>query len=640
MNQKASTVILRAATDERAPLQDPETHPRPQLVRSDWVRLCGTWDFAYDDAWIGLQEMWQKGDTQFDRQIQVPFPPESELSGIHDGGFHPVVWYRRSFEATAEPGRRLHLHFGAVDYRASVWVNGSLVALHEGGHTPFWADITSALDPSGVQSVVVRAEDLPSDLTQPRGKQDWQLKSHAIWYGRTTGIWQPVWLEEVPDTHISEVRWVPNLDRHSLELTTVVRQPERPGLRLRVVLRQHGLVLADDNYAIDGGEIQREIVLRETDMGLGRSKLLWSPSQPNLIDADLTLVDDDGVIDEVFSYTALRSISAAHDRLLLNGRPYYLRLVLAQNFWPESHLAAPSDDALRREVELVKELGFNGVRLHQKIEDPRFLAWCDRIGLLVWAEMPAAYEFSKTTVNRVTREWLDVLRRDANHPCVIAWVPVNESWGVPALVRSSEQQAFVLSLYHLTKAIDPNRLVIGNDGWEQMKTDIITVHDYSSSAETLTDRYGDRPAVERTLNETQPSYRAVLLPGAVHEHEPVLISEFGGITYDGSAEDSWRHYGSVPTPEALLDRFRQLMDALIDSEAISGFCYTQLTDTEQERNGLLTADRKPKTDTAAIHAITSRASAAVPGDAVNEFAYGDYRAAAKGGRREPTTEAL
>jgi hypothetical protein len=240
------------------------------------------------------------------------------------------------------------------------------------------------------------------------------------------------------------------------------------------------------------------------------------------------------------------------------------------------------------------------------------------------------------TVNRVTREWLDVLRRDANHPCVIAWVPVNESWGVPALVRSAEQQAFVLSLYHLTKAIDPTRLVIGNDGWEQMVTDIITVHDYASSGKTLTDRYGSRAAVERTLVETQPSYRAVLLPGAQRHHEPVLVSEFGGITYDASQEDSWRNYGSVPTPEALLDRFRQLVDALIDSEAVAGFCYTQLTDTQQERNGLLTEDRKPKTDVSAIRAITSRPSAAVPGDAVNEFAYGDYRPAATGGPRQPS----
>jgi beta-galactosidase/beta-glucuronidase len=608
--------------------QSASSHPRPQLTRAGWTDLCGTWDFAYDDEGVGLHECWQAGDRAFDRTIEVPFPPESPLSGINDRGFHPVVWYHRTFQHSRTPGRRLHLHFGAVDYRAQVWVNGSLVAVHEGGHTPFSADITAALVESGTQSVVVRAEDLPHDMTQPRGKQDWQLESHAIWYDRTTGIWQPVWLEEVPATHIAALRWMPDIDRHSLELNVRVAQPDRPGLRLNVLLTQHGRVLADDSYSVDNGDVQREIVLRETDMGLGRSDFLWSPDQPNLIDATLTLVDVDGVVDEVASYTALRSISAAHDRLLLNGRPYYLRLVLAQNFWPESHLAAPSDEALRREVELAKELGFNGVRLHQKIEDPRFLAWCDRLGLLVWAEMPSAYEFSRTTVNRVTREWLDVLARDVNHPCVIAWVPVNESWGVPALVRSSEQQAFVLSLYHLTKAIDPHRLVIGNDGWEQMVTDILTVHDYVSSGQILTQRYGSRAALERTLSDTQPGYRTVLLPGSTHQHEPVLITEFGGITYDAGAEHGWRLYGAVPTPDALVHRFRELVDALIDSEAVAGFCWTQLTDTQQERNGLYTEDRKPKADPEVIRMITSRASAAVPGDAIHEFAYGDYRAGA------------
>lgn len=608
-----------------------ELHPRPQLTRPDWTSLDGTWEFAYDDSWSGLTQMWQDGTTAFDREIVVPFPPESPASGIGDPGFHSVVWYRRHFTHPARPGRRTHLHFGAVDYRAQVWVNGSLVATHEGGHTPFWADITPALDDSGDQVVVVRAEDLDGDLTQPRGKQDWQRQPHAIWYSRTTGIWQPVWLEELPETHIRSIRWLSDMDGHSVSLAVRVTQPDYPGLRLRVVLKLRGKVLADDLYGIDSGDIRRTIVLHEHDMGVGQSELLWSPKHPNLIDATLQLVHEGGVVDEAHSYTALRSVSAAHDRLLLNGRPYFLRLALAQNFWPESHLAAPSGDALRREVELVKELGFNGVRLHQKIEDPRFLAWCDRLGVLVWAEMPSAYEFSTATVSRLTREWLEVLERDSNHPCVIAWVPINESWGVPALVRSRAQQALVQTLYYITKSLDPTRLVIGNDGWEQVVTDVITVHDYASSGNTLAARYGSRGAVERMLTEVQPSYRSVLLPGSTHQHEPVVISEFGGITYDPGATDSWRHYGAVPSSSALLDRFRELVDALIDSEAIAGFCWTQLADTQQERNGLLTEHRDPKVDPAEIRAIVSRASAAVPGDAINEFAYGDYRQGTSGG---------
>jgi beta-galactosidase/beta-glucuronidase len=554
-----------------------------------------------------------------------------------------VVWYRREVEASVRDGSRLLLHLGAVDYRAHVWVNGRAVAYHEGGSTPFTADITSALEPSGRQVVVVRAEDSPFDLRQPRGKQDWKREPHAIWYDRTSGIWQPVWLEEVPDSRIRSLHWTPDVDTRSLELAVRIRAEGSPRLRLRVVLRSGDRELADDTYTVDRGEVRRRITLRADDMSLGHSDLLWAPEAPNLIDATLQLLDADGVVlDEVGSYTALRSISAVGSRLMLNGRPYYLRLVLAQNFWPESHLAAPDDDALRREVQLVKDLGFNGVRLHQKVEDPRFLAWCDRLGLLVWAEMPAAYEFSDRTIQRLTREWLDVLERDRNHPCVIAWVPINESWGVPALERSPAQQHLVRSLYHLTKAYDPDRLVIGNDGWEQPVTDVVTVHDYTSSGAVLRERYGDRQRLADTLAHTQPAYRVVLLPGAATADVPVMISEFGGISFaaddgdgrparEGAFRDAgWSGYGGVRSPEQLLGGYRELVTALLDSPAVVGFCWTQLTDTQQERNGLVTAGRRPKASVERIREITTRVSAAVPGDAVGEFAYGDYAPGAAG----------
>ncbi len=605
-------------------------HPRPQLTRPGWDDLCGTWQFAYDDADQGVVESWQRRDEVFDRVIRVPFPPESPASGINDTSFHPVLWYRRTFTVHRTPGHRVMLHLGAVDYRSQVWVNGRLVTAHEGGHTPFSADITSALVGDGEQVVVVRAEDRPEDLRQPRGKQDWQEQPHGIWYDRTSGIWQPVWLEQVPATHVQALRWKPHVDRLAVGVVVTVAGPLRPGMRVRVRLTQHRQVLADDTYAVVCNETERQISLRETDVSLGQSSVLWSPESPNLIEATITLFDDDdGVVDQVGSYTALRSISSGRHRILLNARPYYLRLVLAQNFWPESHLAAPDEAALRREVEIAKEMGFNGVRMHQKIEDPRFLAWCDRLGLLVWAEMPAAYEFSPTTTGRLTREWVEVLERDANHPCVIAWVPINESWGVPILERSRSQQDLVRALYHLTRSIDPTRLVIGNDGWEQPVTDVLTVHDYASKGSVLRQRYGDRDSVERTLAEVQPQYRVVLLAEAKRGQEPVLISEFGGISLDLDEDpETWRGYGRVPTAERLLAGYRDLVDALIDSPAIAGFCWTQLTDVQQERNGLMTADRKHKVEPSAVKAITSRVSAAVPGDAVGEFAYGDYVPAA------------
>jgi hypothetical protein len=390
------------------------------------------------------------------------------------------------------------------------------------------------------------------------------------------------------------------------------------------VLSQSGRTLCDDVYRVGGEEVQRAISLPETDVSLGHSDLLWSPERPNLIDATLTLLDGDEVLDRVESYTALRSICAARDRLMLNGRPYFLRLVLAQNFWPRSHLAAPDDDALREEAQLIKDLGFNGIRLHQKVEDPRFLSWCDRLGLLVWAEMPAAYQFSTVTIQRLTREWLEVLERDASHPCVIAWIPVNESWGVPALERSEAQRNLVRGLYHLTKAMDPDRLVIGNDGWEQPVTDVITIHDYTADGAVLCRRYGSRAAIDETLAHTQPGYRLVLLPGAEVPNAPVMVTEFGGISFDVDGERGWRGYGGVNSEEALLAGYSALIGALLDSTGLVGFCWTQLTDTQQERNGLLTADRRPKADVKDIRAITTRVSAAVAGDAVHEFAYGDY----------------
>lgn len=629
------------------PAVSPADHPRPQLTRPEWTDLCGPWEFAFDDEGRGLPEAWQEAHTRpatspFDRTIAVPFPFESPASGIGDPTFHPVVWYRRTLDVgVPAPGRQLLLHFGAVDYRAHVWINGRLVATHESGHTPFTADVTAALDDGGRQIVVVRAEDAPTDLRQPRGKQDWQERAHAIWYDRTSGIWQPVWCEEVAAVRVRDLRWGCDVDARTVRLTARIRAEGRRDLRLRVTLERDGRVLADDVYAVVADEVDRTVALTDPDMSLGHSPLLWTPEQPHLIRARLTLLGGDPqtpqVFDEVGSYTALRSIGTSQGQMLLNGRPYYLRLVLAQNFWPESHLAAPSAGALREEVELAKALGFNGVRLHQKVEDPRFLAHCDTLGLLVWAEMPAAYEFSPTTVARVTREWLEVLDRDVSHPCVVAWVPVNESWGVPALERSPQQQAFVRSLYHLTKALDPTRLVIGNDGWEQPVTDVVTVHDYTAAGDVLRERYGDRARLEETLRHVQPAHRVVLLPDLLPGGErpglPVVISEFGGISLDAPGPDEleesqrppgWGGYGWVRDPEQLLDGYRELMTALLDSPAVAGFCWTQLTDTQQERNGLLTAARVPKVPVTEIRAVTTRVSASVPGDAVGEFAYGDY----------------
>src|SRR5437763_8905500 len=547
-------------------------HPRPQLTRARWIDLGGAWGFAYDDAGRGLDDGWPEREDVYTRAITVPFPPESPASGIGETGFHPIVWYRRTVRALQQDaGQRLLLHCGAVDYRAQVWVNGHLVATHEGGHPPFSADITPTLRPGADPVIVGRAEDVPADLAQPRGKQDWHERPHRIWYHRTTGIWQPIWLEPVAATHITGVRWTPDPARRALGLAvTLDRQDDAP-LRLRVQLSLHGLPLADDLYAVHGTVLRREIRLTSAAAALDDEEVLWAPEHPNLIDATLTLLAGEEVVDEVQSYAGLRSSGVGGGRFLLNGRPYYLRLALEQGYWPQSHLAAPGVEALRREVELAKELGFNGVRIHQKVEDPRFLYWCDRLGLLVWGEMANAYVFTPPAVERLTREWLEVLARDYSHPCIVAWVPLNESWGVPNVARDPAQRHYVQALYHLTKALDPTRPTIGNDGWEHLISDIYGIHDYSCEGAALRERYGSFEAVERTLREVQPGYRPVVLPEYHHTSEPIMLTECGGISYRPEPATPWYGYGTVGDPDEFLSKYRELIDAILDRPAIAGF---------------------------------------------------------------------
>ena len=625
---------------DQTPLERAAIHPRPQRTRARWTDLNGPWDFAYDDADAGSSAGWHQDAAPFTRTIEVPFPPESPASGIGDAAFHPIVWYRRTFEyAAPRAGRtrrgfrrdestvsvteeRLLLHFGAVDYRARIWVNGQLVAEHDGGQTPFSADITDALrTDKSEQIIVVRAEDDPHDLTQPRGKQYWEPESRGIWHSRTTGIWQTVWLEPVGATYINELRWTPDAERGSLGLRVALNAtPERP-LHLRARLSLDGTLLADDTYLLTSRECARDIQLISGNFSTtaARQRYLWSPENPNLIEAEITLFDGDTIIDEIGSYAGLRSIATGNGQFLLNGRPYYQRLVLQQGYRPESHLAAPSAEALRREAELVKELGFNGVRIHQKVEDPRFLFWCDRLGLLVWGEMANAFVFSPLAVERLTREWLDVVRRDYSHPSIVTWMPINESWGVPALPHNETQQHYIRALYHLTHAIDPTRPVIGNDGWEHLSNDLWGIHDYTPHGTTIRERYSTPEALARLLNGTDPAPQShiVAVPGIVHDDQPVLLTEVGGIAYAPASGERWYGYDTVPDAEQYLARYAEYIGAILDCPPIKGFCYTQFTDTAQETNGLLTADRQHKLDPEKIRAINTAPSKALPAEVVH-----------------------
>ena len=567
-------------------------YPRPLLVRPDWTSLNGNWRFAFDDA----RAYKQPADiAEWPLAIEVPFPPESQASGIGDRGFHPSCWYERDFDVKPGDGRVI-LHFGAVDYAARVWVNGHVVAVHEGGHTPFSADITSALRANGSQTVTVHVEDDPHDLTKPRGKQDWQLEPHAIWYPRTTGIWQTVWLERVADTYIQKIRWTPHVEGFSFTFEARVGGTLADDLTIGIKLRHGKRVLADDRYRVVGIEVDRRIILSDPGIDDYRNELLWSPERPTLLDAEITLRRGDVVIDEARSYTALRSVTISRDRFMLNGRPYLLRMVLDQGYWPDTLLAAPDDAALRRDVELAKAMGFNGVRKHQKIENPRYLYWADRLGLLVWEEMPSAYRFTRTAIRRSVQEWAEAIERDYSHPCIIVWVPFNESWGVPELPSVGQHRHAVDALYHLTKTLDATRPVIGNDGWESTATDIIGIHDYDANTEHISARYGAEMDPAQLFDRRRPGGRVLTLDGYPHRGQPIMLTEFGGIAYMKCADETHQGWGySSATDDAdFAEQFAKLMDAVIKSPLFSGFCYTQFSDTFQEMNGLLCADRTPK----------------------------------------------
>jgi len=591
-------------------------HPRPRVTRAQWTDLNGTWQFAYDDANAGIAQHWQDDATRFDKQIVVPFPPESELSGIGDTSFHPVLWYRRTFSANALAGQRLLLHFGAVDYRAKVWVNGSLVAEHEGGHTPFSADITANLSATGEQVVVVRAEDQPTDITQPRGKQDWEPKPHAIWYNRTSGIWQTVWLEPVPEAYVADLQLTPDLTDGSVRVEATLNQSYDGFLHVR--LTRKDTILAEQSVRVQGNIVDTRVAIPAAQNGVHRGDLYWTPDNPNLIDVTITLLGGDAKpVDAVESYFGLRSVGILNGRFVLNDRPVFVRSVLEQGYWPKSHLAAPNPEALQREVELIKTLGFNAVRIHQKIEDPRFLYWADHLGLMVWGEIANAYEYNAQAVDRLTREWLSAVKRDRSHPSIVTWVPINESWGVSDIGFRKDQQDFATSLYYLTKAIDPTRPVISNEGWEHTVSDIWGIHDYTQFKAHIDERYGTQEAIERTLTEMRPTRKRLLLHPEDRRGQPVMLTEFGGLSMHPKTGEAWFGYATAQSDDEYLEMIKQLFDGIYESTDLAGFCYTQITDTLQETNGLYDENRQPKLPVDRLRDIIMRPSNAVPSESLD-----------------------
>ncbi|KRN22685.1 family 2 glycoside hydrolase [Lacticaseibacillus camelliae DSM 22697 = JCM 13995] len=560
-------------------------------MRKNWQNLNGTWEFAFDDDQSGRRKAWYRGEGSFDQKIIVPFAYQTKLSGVDDQTPHDHVWYRRRFNVKSEAGQLL-LHFGAVDYQASVFVNGQMVVQHIGGETPFSADITDFVE-NGENLLVVQVDDPHRDETIPRGKQIWENQSTGIWYTNTTGIWQTVWIETVPATYIQNLKFTPDFDRGAIDIQLALNQvPENTQISYQISFKDQlvasGVKTATTSLTEWSVDLFQEQIFRTSYHGAGWT---WSPENPNLFDIQLTVGDD-----TVGSYFGMRKVSAANGMIYLNDHPYYQKLVLDQGYWPEGLLTAPTDQAYKDDIELSKKMGFNGCRKHQKVEDPRFLYWADHLGYLVWGECAAAPIYNAHAVRRLTHEWDEIIDRDYNHPSIVTWTPLNESWGVPKLQFDRQQQHFAQALYHYIHSLDETRLISGDDGWSQVETDICAFHDYGHGSDSETQQ---QAAFSERLSDTQhilvssPGGKQMFADGFSWSGQPIMLTEFGGVSYEPEQREGWG-YTTAATPAEYLADLQRIFAAVYGSRALWGFCYTQLTDVEQEQNGLLQYDRSPK----------------------------------------------
>ncbi len=584
-------------------------YPRPQLVRETWVNLNGTWEFAFDDADMGLAENWHD-ERKLKQSIVVPFAYQTPLSGINDKGIHEVVWYARDFvipAADAWQGKDILLHFGAVDYRTTVWINGVEVGHNRGGHVPFTFDITPYLkaQSGAVQRVCLRVEDR-QDAHQPRGKQSVTGLPHGIDYYCTTGIWQTVWLEPVSAMRIESIAITPILAAGVIVVDVYLHAPAGRW-QLAGELRDGGEIVGAET--IDTLNASAQVTFELSD------PTAWTPDNPHLYDIRIALLagrdgrkvdspdafEEEKELDVITSYAGMVDVALDSGKFLLNDKPTYLAMVLDQGYWPDGGMTAPTDAALRADVEWCKRFGFNGARKHQKIEDPRWLYWCDKLGLLTWGEMPNARAWSSEAEEALVGEWERAVRRDSSHPCVVAWVPVNESMGLPALKEDHPgQYAFLERMVHLTRLLDPARPVIDNDGWEHTDvTDIVAIHDYSHTGDVLKARYADKLAGGAMPPRTWTGSRAIFARGATYHDQPVMLTEVGGFLAlpdvpKEQLDRMYQIYAAVKDGDELSTKYEELMEGIAALPFVSGFCYTQLTDIEQEINGLLSYDRAPK----------------------------------------------
>ena len=577
-------------------------HPNPQWERETWKNLNGPWEFEFDFGCSAVERrLWEK--ERFDREILVPFCPESRLSGIGYTDFINGVAYRKNFELSQEElSGRVLLHFGAVDYEASVYVNGTLVGSHKGGYTSFCFDITKHVAPGPNTLFVAVKDDVRSGL-QPKGKQAHLYASSGCDYTRTTGIWQTVWLEFVPERHIQSAKYYPDPANGKVTVTGLVQGQGT----LQLTALWEDKPVGEAALSVEDGFFTAQLDLSETH--------LWEPGKGGLYTLLLSFGED-----RVKSYFGLRTAKFQGRKFLLNGKSLFQRFVLDQGFYPDGIYTAPTEENLVKDIQLSFAAGFNGARLHEKVFEARFLYHCDRLGYLVWSEYPNwgldhAHPLSTETY---LNQWSEAVERDFNHPAIIGWCPFNETWGYR---EEREKNALLSSLYKLTKRLDPTRPCIDSSGNYRILSEVYDIHDYDQDTQSfqarwdgLTDRIretgGVIPAEDPFFNSAPegPSGRAPFF-NQPYDNQPIFVSEYGGIRWPDDTVEGWG-YGNAPaTPEEFFARYKGLTEALLNNPEIFGFCYTQLYDVEQEVNGLYTYGRAQKFDISLIQKINQQKAA-------------------------------
>lgn len=567
------------------------SYPRPDFIRSNTSVLNGEWEFLMDSKnTVESQENFLH--IPYSQQIQVPYCYQSEASGIGSKEQCPVVWYRKKITIEKLGDRSLLLHFGAVDWLCKVWVNGHFVGSHEGGNTPFFFAITEIVKNCSEAVIVVKVEDY-IDPQKPQGKQSCTGEPFGCWYTPTTGIWQSVWMEYAGSTLLQRVKATPDLTTHSARVEVWVDSKNPVKLSLTCSSEDEWLgsqeILCTNGYG--------SLSLSFPDRDVRRDALLWSPQNPRLIDLEISI---QGMVpDVVYTYFGLRQVSIQKGTILLNGKLLYQRLILDQGYWPTTLMTPPSVEALEHDIDMAMQMGFNGARKHQKIEDPRYYYLADMKGFLVWGELPSNYQFNDTSMKYATSELCAFVERDFNHPSIIAWVPINESWGVSRIIDNNHTLAYSKMLVHMLKAIDGTRLVSANDGWEQpSETDICAIHDYALFAENV-NKYDNLHSVIQSYAE----HRMLFSEGESYSGQPILVTEFGGIAFDDCLSENWGYYGKVKDSTEFLERLESALSLFRRKRDIAGFCYTQLSDVMQETNGLLDHNHKPKLDVADLRRL-------------------------------------